>query len=135
MKIFIPFNEINKCIYSHYDSEIEMKMLCEDSVSVSFRHPKAPVLKLCVDLQVMSIQDNDILMQYSSTGLIEELLRNSTCLLRDSDFTDVISFDSDQKVLTVRLTEILKSYNLSDFLFLGNICFNDGGVVLDLKMI
>lgn len=135
MTFSIPYDELSAFIRTYSNLVLDMKLSGEEVVSVIFRHPKASVLELKVNMKVLSVQGKILSVEYSTTGLVEELLRTSTSMFGSSFFDKALSFDTHLKKMCIYLDNISPLEHVLEHLVLERMSFDDKGANIHARLI
>ena len=135
MTVSIPYDGLSAFIRTHCNLVVDMKLSGEGVVLVCFRHPKAPSLELEVSMKVLPVQGKILSVEYSTTGLVEELMRTSTSMFGSTFFDRVVSFDTRLKKMCICLDNVSHLEKVLDYLLLERMSFDDKGVNLHGRLI
>lgn len=129
MQIILPVNELENAARSHLNLNLQIEILDEYDIEVSFKHPRAQFVKLIVKMKVISIQDNVLTLKYSTTRLIEDVLMNATSLFGNSLYYDVLMFDVGRNEIRICLENICQFESVLDYVTLENVRFEERNVI------
>ncbi|MDE6267817.1 MAG: hypothetical protein K2M04_01915 [Muribaculaceae bacterium] len=133
MILSVPFSEISDYLRSHYNRDVTLSRITDDSFHVTFTQKiLIKNVNIGLDLKIAQLDSESVTIIYSGSFAIDMILSGLLAFIIDNypDIRNAVTVSNNDKKIRVDLTKIEKARKLLEILEPKAITVDDSAIAL-----